>query len=112
MTHKFLEQICSLLRRITFFLSFKRGVNDKYLYDLNYRLDYVHEFENHFSYKFGLNWLNQTPAGSLYFINLDQNGMPQNITNLVTTGFTAGVRYAPNEQFYQGKIYRIPIPGK
>lgn len=95
-----------------FLLSFKRGNNDKYLYDLSYRLDYIHEFENHFSYSFGLNRLGQTPAGSLYFINLDNNNQPQNINRLISTDFTVGLRYAPNEQFYQGKIYRVPIPSK
>lgn len=95
-----------------FLLSFKRGNNDKYLYDLSYRLDYIHEFENHFSYSFGLNRLGQTPAGSLYFINLDNNNQQQNINRLISTDFTVGLRYAPNEQFYQGKIYRVPIPSK
>jgi hypothetical protein len=95
-----------------FLLSFKRGNNDKYLYDLSYRLDYIHEFENHFSYSFGLNRLGQTPAGSLYFINVDNNNQPQNINRLISTDFTVGLRYAPNEQFYQGKIYRVPIPSK
>jgi len=95
-----------------FLLSFKRGNNDKYLYDLNYRIDYVHEYENHFSYNFGVNRLSQDPTGSLYFLNNDLNGNPQTIRDLTTTEFTAGIRYAPNEQFYQGKIYRIPVPSK
>ena len=54
-----------------FLLSFKRGNNDKYYYDLSYRLDYVHEYDNHFSYNFGLNRLTQAPTGSLYFLNLE-----------------------------------------
>ena len=95
-----------------FLLSFKRGNNDKYLYDLNYRLDYVHEYENHFSYAFGFNNQVQSPTGSLYFLNLNSNNQQQNIANLTTTDFTATFRYAPNEQFYQGKIYRIPVPSK
>jgi len=94
-----------------FLLSFKRGNNDKYLYDDNYRVDYVHEYENHFSYSFGVNRLTQAPAGTLAFIN-EVNGVANNIDGLTTTEFTAGLRYAPNEQFYQGKIYRIPIPSK
>jgi Family of unknown function (DUF5686)/CarboxypepD_reg-like domain len=94
-----------------FLLSFKRGNNDKYLYDLSYRLDYVHEYENHLSYNFGINRLAQAPAGSLYFLNINNN-LPQNVGRLITTEFTAGIRYAPNEQFYQGKIYRVTIPNK
>jgi len=94
-----------------FLLSFKRGNNDKYLYDNSYRLDYVHEYENHFSYSFGINRLTQSPAGSLYFLNFNNN-VSQSIPSLTTTDFTVGLRYAPNEQFYQGKIYRIPVPSK
>jgi len=93
-------------------LSIKRGNNTKYLYDLSYRLDYVHEYENHFSYAFGLNRQNQSPAGSLYFIEQNSNGAEQNVHNLYTTDFTATLRYAPDEQFYQGKIYRISVPSK
>ena len=43
---------------------------------------------------------------------MNANNTPQNIGRLTTSEFTAGVRYAPNEQFYQGKIYRTPIPSK
>ncbi len=95
-----------------FLLSFKRGNNDKYLYDLNYRVDYVHEYENHLSYSLGINRLTQSPAGSLYFIDLANTGSNQYIDNLTTAEVTAGIRYAPREQFYQGKIYRITIPDK
>jgi hypothetical protein len=92
-------------------LSFKRGVNDKYLYNDNYKIDYVHEFESHFSYSAGFNRWTQEPAGSLYFNNI-LNGQPNSVHDLTTTQLTAGLRYAPHEEFYQGKIYRIPIPNK
>lgn len=90
-----------------FLLSFKRGENDKYLYNDLYKFDYVHEYENHFSYTLSLNKLTQSPAGSLYFIN--NTGQ---INNLTTAEASLNLRYAPNEQFYQGKIYRVPIPSK
>ena len=95
-----------------FLLSFKRGNNTKYLYNESYKLDYVHEFESHFSYALGLQRLTQTAAGSLYFLNSDNNNVANTINGLTTTEFTAGLRYAPNEQFYQGKIYRVPVPDK
>jgi hypothetical protein len=94
-----------------FLLSFKRGENDKYLYNQNYRADYVHEYENHFSYSLGLRRWTQSPAGSLYFNN-EINGVSNNIPSLTTAEITASLRYAPNEQFYQGKIYRVDIPNK
>lgn len=94
-----------------FLLSFKRGNNDKYLYNDFYRLDYVHEYESHFSYSLGFKKWTQSPAGSLYFIN-QVNSMQNVVNNLTTTEATLNLRYAPNEQFYQGKIYRVDIPNK
>ncbi len=94
-----------------FLLSFKRGANDKYLYNDFYRLDYVHEYENHFSYSIGLKNWKQSPGGSLYFNNI-VNGTPNAVNALTTTEATIGLRYAPHEQFYQGHIYRVPIPSK
>lgn len=91
-----------------FLLSFKRGVNDKYLYNDVYRLDYVHEFDNHFSYALGFRKLQQSPAGGLYFKNV-VNDVPRNITTLATTELSLLLRWAPRETFYQGKLYRTPI---
>ena len=94
-----------------FLLSFKRGENDKYLYNIFYKADYVHEYESHFSYSLGLRRWTQSPAGSLSFTN-EVNGEPNNVNSLTTAEVTAQLRYAPNEQFYQGKIYRTDIPNK
>jgi len=93
-------------------LSIKRGDNTKYLYDLNYRLNYVHEYENHFSYNIGFQTQNESPAGSLYFSDFNSNNQLQSIHNLYFTDFSVGLRYAPHEQFYQGKIYRYAVPSK
>ncbi|HVW96285.1 MAG TPA: DUF5686 family protein [Mucilaginibacter sp.] len=95
-----------------FLLSFKRGENDKYLYDRSYNFDYVHEFENHFSYHFKFTRLTQAPAGSLYFINSVGDNNTNYIKDLTTSEVGLSLRYAPHEQFYQGKIYRVPVPSK
>lgn len=94
-----------------FLLSFKRGNNDKYLYNAFYRLNYKREFENHLSYEFLFTNRTQSPAGSLYFNNVI-NGQPNVINDLTTSELTGTIRYAPHEEFYQGKIYRTPIPNK
>ncbi|RKR83010.1 carboxypeptidase-like protein [Mucilaginibacter gracilis] len=94
-----------------FLLSFKRGVNDKYLYNDFYKIDYVREFESHFSYSVGLRNWKQSPAGSLYFNNT-VDGVPNSIPSITTTEVNVGFRYAPHEQLIQGKIYRITIPSK
>jgi len=90
-----------------FLLSFKRGVNDKYLYNDFYKFDYVHEYDSHFSYALEFRNWKQTPAGSLYFINNTGN-----VPNMTTTEVNLNLRYAPNEEFYQGKIYRVDVPNK
>lgn len=95
-----------------FLLSFKRGTNDKYLYNDFYKINYVHEYESHFSYSLGFNNWTQSPAGSLYFIGNANSTNPNVINHLTTSEVSLQLRYAPHEQFYQGKIYRIPIPNK
>ncbi|HWZ14216.1 MAG TPA: DUF5686 family protein [Mucilaginibacter sp.] len=91
-----------------FLLSFKRGANDMWLYNDIFRLDYVHEFDSHFSYKAGFKKWDQSPAGGLYFLNLVGNNF-NNVNTVRTTEFSLELRYAPHESFYQGKLYRVPI---
>jgi len=93
-----------------FLLSFKRGESNMMLYNDFYRLDYVHEFENHFSYSLGLRKWNQSPAGNLYFNNSPSDFFSR-VNNISTTEATLQLRYAPNEKFYQGKVYRTPLVG-
>lgn len=94
-----------------FLLSYKRGIDDKYLYNNYYKIDYVNEFENHFSYTLGFKNWKQSPAGSLSFTNL-LNNLPNSIGSLTTSELSATLRYAPHEQLVQGKLYRISIPSK
>jgi hypothetical protein len=94
-----------------FLLSFKRGVNDKWLYNTNLRLDYVHEFDNHLSYAVGFKNWKQQPAGSIIY-TVSENGTDINLSSVTTTEFSGELRWAPHEQFYQGKVYRIPIVNK
>jgi len=91
-----------------FLLSFKRGANDMWLYNDILRLDYVHEFSSHFSYNAGFKKWDQSPAGGLYFFNLAGNNY-NNVKTVHTTELSFGLRYAPHESFYQGKLYRVPI---
>ena len=90
-------------------LSFKRGNNDKWLYNDYFKLDYVYEFGNHFSYDFGTKYWRQTPAGSIAYI---PNNSGDSIRHITTGEASVQLRWAPNEQFYQGKLYRIPIVNK
>jgi len=94
-----------------FLLSFKRGQNNMLLYNDYYKVDYVKEFENHFSYGITLRKWTQTPGGSLTYNNFENNTLNP-VNQLTTSDVSVNLRYAPNEKFYQGKIYRVPIIDK
>jgi hypothetical protein len=94
-----------------FLLSFKRGENDMILYNDIYKIEYMNEFENHFSYNLSFRKWSQRPGGGLYFNNFINN-KPNVVDNINTSEITLGLRYAPREKFYQGKIYRTPIIDK
>jgi hypothetical protein len=94
-----------------FLLSFKRGQNNTLLYNDFYKIDYMHEFESHFSYQVIARKWTQRPGGSLYFNNFENNTINP-VDNITTAEVSVNLRYAPNEKFYQGKIYRVPIIDK
>ncbi|GAA4333319.1 DUF5686 and carboxypeptidase-like regulatory domain-containing protein [Mucilaginibacter gynuensis] len=103
--------VLDFVREDNFLLSFKRGNNDKYLYNDYYKLDYVHEFKNRFSVNLGFTKWTQEPAGSLYFNNFINNTLTTD-KDLTTTELSATLRYAPHELYYQGKMFRRTVPTK
>ncbi len=94
-----------------FLLSFKRGDNDKWTYNNVFKAEYVKEFNNHFSYTLGFKNWQQSPAGTLSFTKEVAN-TAVTVPDITTTELSAELRWAPHEQFYQGKVYRIPIINK
>jgi hypothetical protein len=92
-----------------FFLSFKRGNNDKWLYNKYFKADYVKEFGKNISYNFTFKNWNQVAAGNIIFQKTFDNDLVKDIT---TTELSAQLRWAPKEQFYQSKEFRIPIINK
>jgi len=95
-----------------FLLSFKRGVNDRWLYNDIYRLSFLHEFENHFSYQLSYKNWKQTAAGGLRYERHENTGDVIPVENITTSELGVQLRYAPHEEFYQGKVYRIPVINK
>ena len=93
-------------------LSFKRGVDDKIFYNRTISLEHLNEFENHFSYTLGYNLMQQAAGGNLYFTKSDSLPQTNDIPYINISEATLKLRYAPNEEFYQGKIYRTPIPSR
>ncbi|THU34962.1 carboxypeptidase-like regulatory domain-containing protein [Niastella caeni] len=94
-----------------FLLSFKRGDNNKWLYNDIFIAEYVREFGKNISYTLGFKNWKQQPAGNIVYEKLNGSGVA-NIPNITTTELSAELRWAPHEQFYQGKTYRIPINNK
>ncbi|WP_341906839.1 DUF5686 family protein [Fluviicola taffensis] len=93
-------------------LSFKRGTNDKWIYNQIFNLEYLNEFKNHFSFTIGYkNWIQQA-AGGLHYNRVDYNNPVYDVKNIQTSELSLTLRWAPNEKFYQGKTYRIPISYK
>jgi hypothetical protein len=72
----------------------------------------VREFQNRLSYKLGFTQWSQSPAGILTYEEVKPEGELYNITRLRNTEVNMELRYAPGEQFYQGKLYRTPIINK
>ena len=92
-----------------FLLSFKRGNNNKWLYNNYLKVEYVREFGKNLRYNFAIqNWI-QTPAGDITYQKVTDNSIVKNVT---TSELSVQIRWAPNEQFYQGKNFRTPIINK
>ncbi len=95
-----------------FFLSFKRGINDKLLLNNTLRFEHLNEFENHFSYLLGYSFTRQFPEGNLYFTHDDYLSESGRLNHIDISELYLNLRYAPNESFYQGKLYRDHFPNK
>ncbi|MBO9564947.1 MAG: carboxypeptidase-like regulatory domain-containing protein [Niastella sp.] len=94
-----------------FLLSFKRGDNNRWLYNDIFTAEYVREFGKNFRYTFGFKNWKQQAAGSIIYQKPNGSDVTT-IPDITTTELSAELRWAPNEQFYQGKAYRIPIYNK
>ena len=95
-----------------FLLSFKRGNNDKWLYNNIFKTEYVNEFAKNISLTLGFKNWKQTPAGSISYSKPEESGVSNNIPDVTTSELSTEIRWAPHEQFYQGKVYRVPIINK
>jgi len=87
--------------------SFQAGTSKYYFYSNDFKVDYVKEYDNHFSFDAGFYNRNQQAAGLLtYTLNDPQQTMVSHITSSV---FTLSLRYAPHEQIYQNTDERHTI---
>ncbi|MFZ0282571.1 MAG: DUF5686 family protein [Bacteroidales bacterium] len=94
-----------------FFLSFRRGIDDKILINNTLKFEYLNEYENHFSYLIGYNFTRQKAGGNLHFTR-DYLSPEAEVRNIDISEAYLDLRYAPNESFYQGKLYRDHFPNR
>lgn len=102
-------QELSQIQEGSLLLSFKRGVSNKFIYDRILNVDYLKEYTNHISFQLGMRNTQQEPADALQYIKLTPKTF-EIVPKLITTEAYGMLRWAPHEKFYQGKVYRAPIP--
>ncbi|MGB0886822.1 MAG: DUF5686 family protein [Vicingaceae bacterium] len=93
-----------------FLLSFKRGNSDQMIFFDSYKIDYNKEYHSGFAYNIIVENREQRPIGRLVFETSELTPITANYIR--TDAFDVNLRFAPNEQFYQGKNFRLPIPNK
>jgi len=91
-----------------FFLSFQRGDATKMLLAKNYELNYVRETSG-FNFHIDVRRKQRNAYGSLEFNFTDADGNNSTLDDVTTSELSLGFRYAPNEQFVQGKNKRTQI---
>lgn len=102
-------QQLAFLEEDNFLLSFKRGVNNKWLYNKIFQLEYLNEMKYNLALKAGFRRWEQEPGGGLRYLCRTLNG-ERLVRNITVSELSGELRWAPHEQFYQGKKYRRPIP--
>lgn len=90
--------------------SFQRGANNRMIYTKTVGLEYLKELRDGFSYSLNARRQEQEGAGLIKFDY--QDGSETLTKKLITTEVGIGLRFAPNEQFYQTPTYRTQILNK
>ena len=87
------------------FLTLRRHKDVRMQYLRTTRLEYRHEWYNHFSIALGIEHNIHESTQYVPFVYADGD-VRQRYTQ---AGFTAQLRFAPGETFYQARSYRVPI---
>ncbi len=90
-----------------FLLSFKRGVADKILYYDMFKINHKKDWGSGFSTDIALKYLKQSPGGNWQFDFTDYIKPDITSSQIITT-----LRFAPNEKYYEGMDYTVPIINK
>ncbi|KAA3641344.1 MAG: carboxypeptidase-like regulatory domain-containing protein [Bacteroidetes bacterium] len=96
-----------LLSDDNFILSFTRGAPDQLLYYNKFNLEHLRDWGSGVTTTVSFETLEQSPGGSLAF-----EGEGFTVDKITSSEVSASIRFAPNEQFYQGPNYRTPMNTK
>ena len=91
----------------SFISSFRRGPQDRWLYNNAFKLNHVIEFGNHVMLQTSISSLKQAPAAELRFITA--GAQADTLRALQTAELGIDLRWAPYEEFFQRNITRTPI---
>ena len=91
-------------------LSIKRGLNDKMYLKKHYNIEYINEFENHFSYKIGYEYSEKKAVGNLYFNTKNYSDYYNEKNQINVSQLSIDLRFSPHEKFVLGSMYRINFP--
>ncbi len=90
----------------------RRGIADRLLLYGSARIDYYKETRSNLTFHATIERLKQRPIGRLTFDFTGDNGEPQSLEAIRTTEIGFNFRWAPNADYFQGKINRYPIFNK
>lgn len=103
-------QELQLIQADNLFFSLQRGVSDKYVMNKTFRIEHLNEFENHFSYLAGYSFTRQEAVGNLWYNREVYGPGLGGVDHLDISEFYLNLRYAPDETFYEGKVWRTVYP--
>jgi uncharacterized protein DUF5686/carboxypeptidase-like protein len=93
-----------------FFISFQRGSTDRMTLVDRYQAEYFLELDNNLSWDLKYTNTTHTPAGSFHFDYFDPKTQElATLPEVRTSELSLRFRFAPNEQYLQGRTYRLPI---
>jgi hypothetical protein len=92
-----------------FLLSFKRGRTNRLILFTSTRIEYLRELDSDFSYQLGFERRRDRPIGALAFNYTDPEDQERSIAEVDVSEFSLNLRWAPNEEFLQGRTYRTNL---
>lgn len=104
-------QILEFINEDNFLLSFKRGLANKLIFFTTTKIDYLRELSNNFSYQFGVETRRERPIGGFNFF-YKEGDVTRILPFTDISEAKVRLRWAPNEEFLQGRNYRTNLFNK